>query len=414
MTNTFKNIFIIHADLETWNDFLLKIKSNSNIYHLRQHKYKILHNYWVLKYKNTLKLTNDLNFNNTNSSEISNFYFNISAKNFKHRYIMFYYFNKLVFIEYPYFYWVNKSLYTNSQVLTKKNTTSKNMKIQLFFMYIHVNKLFVDNSTESFVKLKFNTFKGASTFFNNLKHNYYYFNISKINIKKALNDSMYINAFKSVNTQLVVTHKYNQIKNKNLNNNIILNIIANNLFLFTEKIFEFKDVKTNTFFMSLKNLTLYWYTKVHNTTINVSKNTLVLYLRAAKHFNKGRYSRNRQLYRTGVYWCIWLNVVIVYALHYYFYRVVFAFGYLWLPLGIMVLTVFSSRLYKYRFYSLTQILIEFKEYNNLIFFFFLKVKLLIKYKCFELLNMVKRFIINYKNLLMVFLYSISNFIKKYI
>jgi len=50
-----------------------------------------------------------------------------------------------------------------------------------------------------------------------------------------------------------------------------------------------------------KRLKIVWYNKIHNTTINILKNSLILFIRSAKHFNKGRYSRNRQLYRTGVY-----------------------------------------------------------------------------------------------------------------
>jgi hypothetical protein len=50
-----------------------------------------------------------------------------------------------------------------------------------------------------------------------------------------------------------------------------------------------------------KMLNIVWYNKIHNTTINIIKNSLILFIRSAKHFNKGRYSRNRQLYRTGVY-----------------------------------------------------------------------------------------------------------------
>jgi hypothetical protein len=34
-----------------------------------------------------------------------------------------------------------------------------------------------------------------------------------------------------------------------------------------------------------------------------SKKPLFFFLRKSKLFNKGRYSRNRQTYRTGAYWC---------------------------------------------------------------------------------------------------------------
>jgi hypothetical protein len=144
----------------------------------------------------------------------------------------------------------------------------------------------------------------------------------------------------------------------------------------------------------LSILRITWYNKVHNSVINPAKQNTILYLRAAKHFNKGRYSRNRQLYRTGVYWCIWLNVVIVYGLHFYFYRVVFSFGYLWLPLAAMTLVMFSSRLYKYRFYSVDQLIQEFKEFNNFLFSIFFKIKTLLTLQGNAVKQVVSTFIKN--------------------
>jgi len=52
-----------------------------------------------------------------------------------------------------------------------------------------------------------------------------------------------------------------------------------------------------------------------------------LVLRKTKSFNKSRYSRNRQYYRTGVYWCLWLNVILVTGLYYAYYRFTLKFGY---------------------------------------------------------------------------------------
>lgn len=51
-------------------------------------------------------------------------------------------------------------------------------------------------------------------------------------------------------------------------------------------------------------------------------------LRKSKCFNKSRYSRNRQYYRTGVYWCLWLNIILVLGLYYSFYRFSFKFNYI--------------------------------------------------------------------------------------
>jgi len=142
-------------------------------------------------------------------------------------------------------------------------------------------------------------------------------------------------------------------------------------------------------------LPISWFNKVHNSNLNPLKNNIVMYLRSSKHFNKGRYSRNRQLYRTGVYWCIWLNVVIVYALHYYFYRVVFSFGYMWLPLGVLILSMFGNRLFKYRFYDLNQIKIEFMEYSNFLQVNFKKLSLWVTYFVPSYFHKLKKFFINY-------------------
>lgn len=55
-----------------------------------------------------------------------------------------------------------------------------------------------------------------------------------------------------------------------------------------------------------------------------------LVLRKTKSFNKSRYSRNRQYYRTGVYWCLWLNVILVTGLYYAFYRYSLKFSYIFI------------------------------------------------------------------------------------
>lgn len=42
----------------------------------------------------------------------------------------------------------------------------------------------------------------------------------------------------------------------------------------------------------------------------------ILYLRKNKIFNKGRYSRNRQYYRTGVYLCLYINIIAVFGIYF--------------------------------------------------------------------------------------------------
>ena len=73
-----------------------------------------------------------------------------------------------------------------------------------------------------------------------------------------------------------------------------------------------------------------------------------LILRKTKSFNKSRYSRNRQYYRTGVYWCLWLNIILVFALYYIFYRYTFKFSYIFIfyvVSSILCLLAFFSKNY---------------------------------------------------------------------
>jgi len=53
------------------------------------------------------------------------------------------------------------------------------------------------------------------------------------------------------------------------------------------------------------------------------------FLRKNKVYNKGRYSRCRQNYRTGVYMCMYLSVCSIFGLYYWFYKFTFNFSYLW-------------------------------------------------------------------------------------
>ena len=86
-------------------------------------------------------------------------------------------------------------------------------------------------------------------------------------------------------------------------------------------------------FAFIEKLKLFYPIRFSETSIskhiqleNINK-YVFFYIRKNRIFNKGRYSRNRQLYRTGVYWCLWLNIMLVYGLYFMFYRFTFNFGY---------------------------------------------------------------------------------------
>ncbi len=95
------------------------------------------------------------------------------------------------------------------------------------------------------------------------------------------------------------------------------------------------------------------------------------FLRKNKVYNKGRYSRCRQNYRTGVYMCMYLSVVSIFGLYYWFYKFSFNFTYLWWLFISFVGSFFVPKIIKYRLYEPSTLL-------NKFFDFFRWVNLLIK------------------------------------
>lgn len=88
------------------------------------------------------------------------------------------------------------------------------------------------------------------------------------------------------------------------------------------------------------------------------------FLRKNKVYNKGRYSRCRQNYRTGVYMCMYLSVVSIFGLYYWFYKFSFNFTYLWWFFISFVASFFLPKIIKYRLY----------EPNTLVSKFFISFK----------------------------------------
>jgi hypothetical protein len=86
------------------------------------------------------------------------------------------------------------------------------------------------------------------------------------------------------------------------------------------------------------------------------------YIRKNRIFNKGRYSRNRQLYRTGVYWCLWLNIMVVYGLYFFFYRFMFNFGYLWIGIAFLAFSFIFARVCQSRLYNFNVLIGEFIQF----------------------------------------------------
>ncbi len=90
-----------------------------------------------------------------------------------------------------------------------------------------------------------------------------------------------------------------------------------------KKNFQIKDVFFLSNLLNLENA----FIKYSNT----------LFIKNHKLYNKGRYSRNKQIYRTGVIWCLWLTVIALAGPFYYFYSFTFNFTYLWVFFFIFII-----------------------------------------------------------------------------
>ena len=75
-------------------------------------------------------------------------------------------------------------------------------------------------------------------------------------------------------------------------------------------LFGFKSVKNH----SNSSSNNYNYLYKPDNILTTDSNLEYYFIRKSKSFNKGRYSRNRQVYRTGVYMCFYINVIALYLL----------------------------------------------------------------------------------------------------
>jgi len=118
------------------------------------------------------------------------------------------------------------------------------------------------------------------------------------------NNLLIINSIDEINKNKLV--KVNRISKNVLNKKV--NYLPN--FNFISKVKNLSGTNTNIKFLYKINSFL------KNILPNTFKDVNIQFLRKFRVFNKGRYSRNRQFYRTGVYWCLYVNIIAVIGLHF--------------------------------------------------------------------------------------------------
>lgn len=138
-----------------------------------------------------------------------------------------------------------------------------------------------------------------------------------------------VQAFELLCNTSVLNFFYKTTQFVKQNNGLIIkskkNVFALNHFMVLSKQYNFltSQLQSNVYkkfsqkFHNQGNSIVYNNTSLtKNITLDDLENFIVLFLRKSKIFNKGRYSRNRQFYRTGVYWCLYLSVILFTGLYY--------------------------------------------------------------------------------------------------
>lgn len=257
--------------------------------------------------------------------------------------------------------------------------------INLIFLVLHfifVQLLRLDSSLLSFLKSTVNKNsipsneinKNSNIFFEDLYAEYKFLNKNNnLNLKQnILNNTTYLNLFGNYDYFLNFYLNISKIQSNSsklnlnyLNNTLSVNNLSktfnnykpNYSFSKVNSIVSQNLLSVNISEILEKKISSNWlikyspsnFIKYINST-DLAKYT-ILYLRKNKVFNKGRYSRNRQYYRTGVYWCLYINIIAVVGIHFWFYKLTMNFGYMWWLLFVFILSFIAPKSIKYKLYN---------------------------------------------------------------
>lgn len=173
------------------------------------------------------------------------------------------------------------------------------------FLKLIFNKKTIYNKTNNKCVLGFKNYYSVKKLFNKIDKSFYVLNYSYLkNFDFSLNFFLFILLkFKNLN---LATYSVSGLDFYTKNNLVFLKNSFYTVFNYNYKYFYLNKIKRIFNSLNLVNLNNFnikfsvtdFFKYLNNKTIN---NLNILFLRKNKVFNKGRYSRNRQYYRTGVY-----------------------------------------------------------------------------------------------------------------
>ena len=227
----------------------------------------------------------------------------------------------------------NYLIYLKKNNLETKKKSTFNFK-HLYTQYIIIHNKNLDITIQNFLLITFIIKKNINQFIlyiiaskmfscSNSLHNANY--LQKKILTIHTNKSKQHNNFNSSNFIYIYTFIYNSA-------NMATDLLLNNI---------------NITFLRIKYWSSHFIKYINYKNLNEYS---ILYLRKSKNFNKGRYSRNRQYYRTGVYWCLYINIILIIGLYFWFYRLTMNFSYLWWLLFLFIISAIVPKTIKYKLY----------------------------------------------------------------
>lgn len=305
--------------------------------------------------------------------------------------------NFLFFFKYftPFLY-SNLISYTKNNSNNKKNSVkinsnsltiiSKTIKFNKFFSLILLTNPFLEKSLLNwFIFKRIINNNNISFKTNEVIFMYIYSNLLYIKYfnSRLLSDKGFFN-FQKISQTVKTLNVLEREKNENKLDSISLDSSIRKLNPYSLNNF-FTSSSINKI-ISIKSYFSNWTIKFNSSSIDKLLspfyNYNLLFIRNFKVFNKGRYSRNRQYYRTGVYWCLYINIIAVVGMYYWFYRFTMNFGYLWWLFYSFFLSFVASRYIKYNLFSYNSLKQEFLLLINWVgifleglYFYFIKLVL---------------------------------------
>lgn len=274
---------------------------------------------------------------------------------------------------------VRFSLQKFSKYTNKLNFTPFNSSLALFIFLIYFKSL---NTREMFKHAQYGRFDFVLK--NLLFLAYLAFKKKIYFIYKSKNDTTsYLGVWP------VLYEKFDILYDSRFNANLVFYVdLKHNKFRKLHNVNNIRTVTYNKAYLYISNKFYNFTYVVYNNIMYYSNNFIkicnktrhsILFIRKQKCFNKGRYSRNRQLYRTGVYWCLYINIIALVGLNYLFYKFTINFMLYWwsffITLNFFIIPqVIKNNLYKYSNIKniLYSCILIYSRIFELIFTFFFK------------------------------------------